>query len=95
MIRYLLPILDAVTAAVLMLHTHFGVFPQPVVLVHGIYLGVKGMLFAKSDFASKVDVLCSIYIVMVALGIFTSPTVSLMVFIWLMQKAVFALLPMR
>ncbi|MBI2144688.1 hypothetical protein HYU17_06135 [Candidatus Woesearchaeota archaeon] len=95
MILYLLPILDAITAAVLMLHTRFGVFPASVVLVHGIYLGVKGMLFAKSDFASKIDVLCSIYIVLVALNIFTSPTVSLIVFIWLVQKAAFALLPIR
>lgn len=95
MILYLLPILDILTATVLILHTHFGIFPLPVVLIHGIYLGLKGLLFAKTDFASKVDVLCSIYIIIVALGIFVKPTVSLIVFIWLVQKAVFALLPLR
>lgn len=95
MILYLLPILDLLTATVLILHTHFGIFPLPVVLVHGIYLGFKGLLFAKSDFASKVDVLCSIYVIMVAFGAFVSPTVSLVVFVWLVQKAVFALVPLR
>ena len=95
MILYLLPILDILTATVLMLHTYFNVFPLPVVLVHGLYLGIKGLLFAKTDFASKIDLLCSAYIIIVALGIFVKPTISLIVFIWLLQKAAFALLPMR
>ena len=95
MILYLLPILDTLTATVLILHTHFNVFPLSVVLVHGIYLGIKGMLFAKTDFASKVDVLCSIYIILVAFGLFVNKTAAFIVFIWLVQKAVFAVLPMR
>ena len=95
MILYLLPILDILTATVLILHTHFGIFPLPVVLVHGIYLGFKGVLFAKTDFASKIDVLCSIYIILVAFGLFANKTAAFVVFIWLVQKAVFALLPIR
>lgn len=95
MIFYLLPILDILTAVVLILHTHFNLFPFPVVFIHGIYLGFKGLVFARSDFASKVDVLCSIYIIAVAFGAFVSPTVSLIVFAWLVQKAVFALIPIR
>lgn len=95
MIFYLLPILDIVTALILILHVKFGVFPFPVVLVHGIYLGFKGLLFAKSDVASKIDLLCGIYIILVAFGLFANSTIALIILIWLMQKAVFALLPLR
>ena len=95
MILFLLPILDMLTAAVLVLHVYLNVFPASVVLVHGAYLGIKGMLFAKSDFASKIDVICSVYIILVALEIFVNKTVTLAVFVWLVQKAVFALLPLR
>ncbi len=95
MIAYLLPILDILTATVLILHVNLGVFPFPVVLVHGIYLGLKGMLFAKGDFASRIDVLSAIYIIAVAFGLFANKTAALVVFIWLMQKAVLALVPLR
>ncbi len=95
MILYLLPILDIVTAAVLMLHVHFNIIPFPVVLVHGIYLSLKGVLFAKSDFASKIDLLCGIYVILVAFGLFANATIALIILIWLVQKAVLALLPLR
>ncbi len=94
-ILYLLPILDALTAVVLMLHTNFGTFPMPVVLVHGIYLGFKGLVFAKSDFASKIDLMAAIYIILTAFGVVANKTIALVIFIWLIQKAVFALVPMR
>lgn len=95
MIIYLLPILDILTAVVLILHVNFGIFPVPIVLVHGIYLGLKGMLFARGDFASKIDVLSAIYIITVAFGLLVNTTITWIVFFWLMQKAVFALLPIR
>ena len=95
MILLLLPVLDLLTATVLVLHANFGIFPSSVVLVHGFYLGLKGLLFAKSDFASKIDLLCGIYIILVGLGLFANATAALVIFIWLAQKAVFALLPMR
>ncbi|MBI2176065.1 hypothetical protein HYU40_01790 [Candidatus Woesearchaeota archaeon] len=95
MILYLLPILDIITAIVLMLHVKFGAFSFPVVLVHGIYLSFKGALFAKSDFASKIDMLCGIYIILVAFGLFANATIALIIVIWLMQKAVLALIPIR
>ncbi len=95
MIRYLLPSLDILTASVLMLHTRFGIFPLTVVLVHGIYLTLKGLLFAHSDFASRVDVLCGAYVILVGFGLFSNATIALVVFLWLMQKAVFALIPMK
>ncbi|MBI2549775.1 hypothetical protein HYV83_01175 [Candidatus Woesearchaeota archaeon] len=95
MILFLLPILDMLTASVLLLHANFNVFPNMVVLVHGIYLGFKGLLFARSDFASKVDVLCSIYIILVGIGLHANKTVALVIAVWLVQKAVFALVPIR
>ena len=95
MITYLFPLLDILTASVLMLHTQFGFFNTTVVVVHGFYLGTKGMLFAHGDFASKVDVLCALYIIIAAIGLFSSSAVTWIVFIWLMQKAVFALVPLR
>lgn len=94
MILFLLPILDILTAAVLALHVYLNLFPAPVVLVHGAYLGIKGMLFAKSDFASKIDVMCSTYVILAALEIFVNKSVTLAVFLWLVQKALFALIPM-
>lgn len=95
MIFYLLPILDIVTAIVLTLHVHFNFFPFPVVLVHGLYLSMKGMLFARSDFASKIDLLCGIYVILVAFGLLANATAALIITIWLVQKSVFALLPLR
>ena len=95
MIVYLLPLLDILTAVVLVLHVNFGIFPLPVVLVHGVYLGLKGMLFARGDFASKIDVLSAIYIIIVAFGLLANTTIAWIVFFWLMQKAVFALLPIK
>ena len=95
MIFYLLPILDIVTATVLMLHVHFNIFPFAVVLVHGLYLSLKGALFAKSDFASKIDLLCGIYVILVAFGLFANATAALIITVWLVQKAVFALIPFR
>ncbi len=95
MIFYLLPILDMVTATVLMLHVHFGIFPFIVVLVHGLYLSMKGVLFARSDFASKIDLLCGLYIILVAFGLLANATAALIITIWLVQKAVFALVPLR
>ena len=95
MIVYLLPILDTLTATVLMLHVHFNFFPFIVVLVHGLYLSLKGALFARSDFASKIDLLCGIYVILVAFGTFANTTAALIITIWLLQKAVFALIPLK
>ena len=95
MILILLPILDLLTASVLILHTNFNMFPGLVLLVHGSYLTLKGLLFAKGDFASRIDVVCGVYVILVGLGLFSNKTVALVVFIWLVQKAVFALIPMR
>lgn len=95
MIQFLLPILDTLTAIVLILHVNFGTFPMPVVLVHGIYLGFKGLIFAKDDFASKIDLICGIYIIIVAFGLFANTAIAWAVAIWLVQKAVFALVPMN
>lgn len=95
MIIYFLPILDIVTALVLVLHVNFGAFPFPVVLVPGIYLSFKGLIFAKSDFASRIDLLCGFYVILVAFGLFANKTAALIIMIWLMQKAVLAMLPLR
>lgn len=95
MILYLLPILDIITALVLILHVNFGAFPFSVVLVPGIYLSFKGLIFAKSDFASKIDLLCGFYVILVAFGLLANKTAALIILIWLMQKALLAMLPLR
>jgi len=95
MLIYILPVLDIITAAVLLLHTRFNMFPLGLVLFFGIYLTIKGLAFALGDFSSRVDVICGGYVVIVSLSLFSNPVVSLIVFGWLMQKAVFALIPMR
>jgi len=87
-ILYLLSFLDILTATVLVLHVNFGFFPLPVLLIHGIYLGMKGLVFsAGGDTGSKIDVLCSAYIILVAFGLLVSNWVALAIFIWLAAKA--------
>ena len=96
MIVYLLSFLDMLTATVLLTHVNFGFFPFPVVLVHGIYLGIKGVLFAsRGDFGSKIDVLCSIYIILVAFGLLINKGIVMAVFFWLVIKALLGFVPMK
>jgi hypothetical protein len=95
MIRYVFPILDIITASALFLHTRFGWFAGSFVVLVGIYMAAKGLAFAYSDFASKIDIIAGAYIIIAGLGLFMNATVSMIVFVWLMQKAVFALIPLR
>jgi hypothetical protein len=95
MLIYILPILDIITAVVLFLHARFGLFPISSLLILGVYLSLKGVVFSVSDFASRIDVVCGAYIILVGLGVFSNIVISLIVFFWLMQKGVFALIPMR
>jgi hypothetical protein len=93
-----MPVLDIITASVLLLHTRFHLFPLSLVLVLGIYLTLKGLAFALGDFSSRVDLACGVYAVLVGFGQFSNgvnAVASLIIFAWLMQKAVFALIPMQ
>lgn len=83
-------VLDVLTAFVLITHTTFGWFSTETILYHAAYIIIKGGMFAFQDHASKIDVLTGIYIVISALDIFTSTTITILSAMWLMQKALFA-----
>ena len=88
----LLTILDLITAMMLVLHVGFGLFSQEVVLYNAVYLIVKGLLFFKTDFASKVDILVGIYMVMIGFDIFSNQYLTIGAVVWLAQKGVMILI---
>ena len=73
----------------LVLHTGFGLFSQEVVLYNAVYLIVKGILFVKTDFASKVDILAGLYMILIGFNIFSNQYMSIAVVFWLAQKGIF------
>ncbi|MBI2972073.1 MAG: hypothetical protein HYY37_06645 [Candidatus Aenigmarchaeota archaeon] len=87
MLVLVLSILDAVTAFVLWSHVSWGWFSPEVVMYHALYTILKGALFALNDFASKLDIISGVYILLVAFGIFSNKIVTVLVVVWLVQKA--------
>jgi len=88
-IHYLLTVLDAVTAFVLISHTALGWFSSGMVVSLASYLIIKGIIFALSDFASRIDIAIGIYIVLVALNIFSNNIMTIISVVWLAQKFLF------
>ena len=67
-------------------------FPNKIVLIAGIYLLIKGVLFLFIlDFASSLDVISAV-IILLSLVISIHPVLSLIVIIFLVQKGIFSLL---
>ncbi|MEM2121772.1 MAG: hypothetical protein QXU20_03905 [Candidatus Woesearchaeota archaeon] len=65
--------------------------PLNVLKQAGIFLLLKGLFFSfTKDIASILDVLCATYIILVSFGI-SSPFISIIVFIYLLQKALYSI----
>jgi len=90
MIVYLLAILDTITAFVIMFHVFFGWFSPATVFYHALYVFLKGLLFAKSDFASKIDVVVGLYIFILLAG-FSHNILTIIAIVWLAQKSFISL----
>jgi len=89
-LHYLLTILDTVTAFVLATHVALGWFSTQVVLFHVGYIILKGVLFSINDWASRIDVIVGIYMLLVTLDIFSFTILTIVSIIWLLQKSIFA-----
>lgn len=85
----LLTILDAVTAFVLATHVALGWFSTEIVVYHALYIILKGAIFFLGDWASRIDVIVGIYMLIVAFDIFSFTTATIISVIWLLQKSIF------
>ncbi len=92
MILKILGILDIFSAVLIFLFNFLNFFPSQIIILIGVYLLVKGVLFSISkDPASMLDIAAAI-IVLATLN-FTVPFLLLsLVSIYLIQKGIFSLL---
>ncbi len=88
-IHILLTILDLVTALVLMSNATLGWFSVETILYNAFYLVLKGVIFAKNDWASRIDILAGFYMVSMSFNIFSNTLITTIVAIWLAQKIIF------
>lgn len=85
---YILSILDAVTAFVLATHVALGWFSTEVVAYHAAYIILKGAIFAVNDWASRIDVIIGIYMVIVSFDILSLAFLTIISVLWLLEKSV-------
>jgi len=86
----LLTILDALTAFVLAVHVALGWFSTEIVVYHAAYIILKGAIFILSDWASRVDIIVGIYMLLVTFNVFSFTATTVISVFWLLQKSVFA-----
>ena len=86
MIIYILGFLDLWTG-LLLFPAHFGWISYHVIAVHSMYLFAKGILF-WGEFYSLLDVMISVYLLLMALGL-TNMIVTILAALYLLQKALF------
>lgn len=88
-IHILLTVLDLVAAFILVSYTTVGWFSQEMVIYIALYMIIKGAIFAVNDFASRIDILVGIYMVLISLTIFSNTVLTIIAAIWLAQKMIF------
>lgn len=94
MITKLFGIADIFIAAIFLLSLFgdSGWFPYQIVIAAGIILLIKGLLFVVfRDFASMIDVVCSV-IILSSVWISIPILLSILVIIFLVQKGIFSLI---
>ncbi|MBI2578414.1 MAG: hypothetical protein HYW26_01755 [Candidatus Aenigmarchaeota archaeon] len=84
---------DMVAAAIIILYL-VKFLPLALVKDVAFYLIIKGAVFLlfSRDFASSVDVVFGIYLLILASGIYTSNFITILAAVWLLQKSVFGLM---
>lgn len=85
----LLTILDAVTAFVLATHVALGWFSPEIVAYHAAYIILKGAIFILNDWASRIDIIAGIYMLLVTFNVFSLTLFTMVSIIWLLQKSIF------
>ncbi len=85
----ILTILDSVAAFVLAAHVGLGWFSPEVVAYHAAYIILKGAIFVMNDWASRIDILIGLYMLMVTFSLGIIPLLTVLSVIWLLQKLVF------
>lgn len=89
MIR-ILGAVDLISAILFFLSRATDILSEKIVWLIGAYLIIKGVLFVFSkDIASALDILCGI-VILLSLAISIHSVIILMVYIYLIQKAVFS-----
>lgn len=93
MLVKILGLLDILTALILIIQNYFTeIFPTSVIWTIGLYILIKGIAFALIlDFASFIDITCSIVII---LTIFLPGIPKLLiglVILWILQKGFFSI----
>jgi hypothetical protein len=91
MIIKIMGIFDIITAAVFYTFVFHGWFSPSIVILHAVYFGVKGGIFALGDFPSKIDIVVGVYMIIVALGVFQMSQLTVIALIWILQKGLFSL----
>ncbi len=89
-IHYVLTILDGLTAFVLATHVALGWFSTEIVTYHAAYIILKGLIFVLHDWASRIDVLVGIYMILVAFDIFSFAVITIVSILWLVSKSISA-----
>lgn len=88
----LLGILDLIASFVIMSHLFLGWFSIGTVLYNVLYIIIKGLIFAKWDAASKIDIIVGLYILLAVYGIFAHIVITAIVFVWLVQKSLISMI---
>lgn len=83
-----LTVLDGVTAFVLATHVALGWFSTEIVVYHAAYIILKGLIFLIHDWASRIDVVVGIYMLLVAFDVFSFGIITIVSVIWLLEKSV-------
>ncbi|MBI2547346.1 MAG: hypothetical protein HYW23_02765 [Candidatus Aenigmarchaeota archaeon] len=88
-LHQLLTVLDAVTAFVLATHVALGWFSTEIVVYHASYVILKGIIFLVKDWASRIDVVVGIYMILVTFNVISLGVLTAMSVAWLLQKSIF------
>ncbi len=88
-------VLDVLAALAFFLNNNFDKlnhwFPNNLVLILGLYILIKGIIFLIIlDFASAIDVICGI-IILLSLSFSINPIITFLVTLFLIQKGILSL----
>ena len=90
----ILGILDILAAVLLIIQNYFTfieILPSSIIWIIGIYILIKGIAFALIlDFASFIDIICGIVIILSIFFAVPKILIGLVIF-WILQKGFFSL----
>ena len=91
MIVKILGLADLIVAAIFLISVYFLSFPTTIILVAGIYLLIKGLIFSiLLDVASILDVICAM-IILLSIPFNLSLLLSSVVLLFLILKGIMSL----